>query len=1402
MKSKRKIRGSGLAGLLALVLAFAAAASGQVVVSGSLPTAGDVGLLYSASLSATDGGGPCTCTWSITGTPPDSVTVNPTTGSVSGTPTVSGSFNFTVTATNASMQSGNVAASGTINPALVISPASLPVGQIGSAYSVAISVSNGTLPYGAVQLTGTLPTNLNFAGGSITGTPTQTGSFPLTASVTDAVGGTATANYTLQINPAPPPPPTVNPATLPQGEVTVAYTTTLTETGGTGPTFTWALASGSLPNGVSLSATGVISGTPSQSGSFPFSVQVTDSAAMTSAAQGFTLTVIAAPSISTVSPLPPGEVTAAYSQTMAASGGTNTGFTWTVSTGPITAGLSLSAAGALTGTPTAAGPSNFTVQVTDSAGGFSQRSFALNVIAGPSITTTSPLPAGEVTSPYSQTLAASGGSGAGFSWAVTAGFLPAGLSLSAAGAITGTPTASGISNFTVTVTDSGGGSAVLSFALTINGGLSITTPASLPAGEATAPYSQTLAASGGTNAGFAWSITTGALPLGLSLSAAGAITGTPTTTGLSNFTVKVTDSGGGSATLACSLNIIAGPSITTVSPLPQGELTAAYSRTLAASGGTAAGFTWTVSTGSLPAGLSLSAAGAITGTPTATGPSSFAVQVVDSGGGKATQNFTLAVIAGPTITTNATLPKGEVGSAYSQTLSASGGSAAGFVWSVASGSSLPAGLALSAAGVLSGTPTAAALGTDSFAVQVTDSGNGVATLTMSITIIAGPTISTAPVLPNGTVGVAYTTVTLAAAGGTLPYVWSITLGSLPPGLSLAASAGTITGMPTTATGGPSNFTVQLIDAKGVATTKVFSVTIAAGLTITTAPGLPNATIGVSYAVTVSAAGGTAPYTWSVSAGTLPTGLTLNSSTGVLNGLPTSSGSFQFTLQVSDSASVTAAKQFTLGVAQALTFTTSATLPSGATGTPYSLVLSATGGTPPYTFAIAGGTALPSGLSLGAANGLISGTPAASGTFAFTIQVRDSNSVSASQQFNLTVVSGLAITTQQLPQGAVNVPYSQTLTAAGGTSPYTWNLTQGSLPAGLSLTTAGVITGTPKANGAPTFTVQVLDSMGASATKQFTLTIAAGLAITSSVLPQGTLGVTYGPFTLAAVGGAQPCCTWSVSTGTMPTGLSLSSTGIVTGTPSAAGAFTFTVQAKDSNGVTATQIFTISIIPPTVPQVNVGAPPTTAAGQQISFGLSLASGYPLDVTCQVTLSFQPDAIAAAVDPAMQFSTGGVKASYTIPANSTKAVPIALQTGTVSGTITLSFTLAAGATELRDFQNTITIPRAVPQIQSVKLVRTSAGLEVHIVGFSSSRDLTEADLTFTAAPGATLQTTTVTEKLTSVATTWYQSTKSAQYGSQFMLVLPFTASQGSVDAVGSVSVVLKNAEGSSQSASGTL
>ena len=238
------------------------------------------------------------------------------------------------------------------------------------------------------------------------------------------------------------------------------------------------------------------------------------------------------------------------------------------------------------------------------------------------------------------------------------------------------------------------------------------------------------------------------------------------------------------------------------------------------------------------------------------------------------------------------------------------------------------------------------------------------------------------------------------------------------------------------------------------------------LTITTTS-LPSGQINVAYSSTLASTGGTSPFTWTVTSGTLPTGLTLNASTGAITGTPTVSvTSTPLTFQVKDSSSPQQTKtvSLTLSIASATLTITTTSLPSGQINVAYSSTLASTGGTSPFTWSVTSGT-LPTGLTLNASTGAITGTPTVSVTSTpLTFQVKDSSSPQQTKTVSLTLTiasATLTITTTSLPSGQINVAYSSTLASTGGTSPFTWSVTSGALPIGLSLNAStGAITGTP------------------------------------------------------------------------------------------------------------------------------------------------------------------------------------------------------------------------------------------------------------------------------------------------------------------------------------------------------
>jgi Bacterial Ig-like domain (group 3)/Putative Ig domain len=368
--------------------------------------------------------------------------------------------------------------------------------------------------------------------------------------------------------------------------------------------------------------------------------------------------------------------------------------------------------------------------------------------------------------------------------------------------------------------------------------------------------------------------------------------------------------------------------------------------------------------------------------------------------------------------------------------------------------------------------------------------------------------------------------------------------------------------------------------------------------------LPGGVVGQGYSQTLMATGGTAPYTWSIASGTLPPGLSYNAGTGTISGTPKQFGNYTITFQAKDSSSPVETSSAVLTIAIVATIAVNpGTLPSGVAGTSYNQSFTASGGIAPYTFALTSGT-LPKGLTFNAATATISGTPTAAGTASLGCSVTDSENPASkvSVAYSLTIAPlPLAITNTSLPAGLVGAAYSQQLNAVNGTAPYTWALTSGTLPKGLGVSAStGFISGTPVQFVAGSNLVfQVADSSTPRQTALVTLSIsvASGLSITTAKLPQATQGINYS-VTLAATGGITPY-KWSVSSGTLPAGLTLDPvTGEIAGIPNTFGSFKITLQVSDSEGTPATSAasFTMTVLPPPpIATTTTLASSNTAAG---------------------------------------------------------------------------------------------------------------------------------------------------------------------------------------------------------------
>jgi hypothetical protein len=205
--------------------------------------------------------------------------------------------------------------------------------------------------------------------------------------------------------------------------------------------------------------------------------------------------------------------------------------------------------------------------------------------------------------------------------------------------------------------------------------------------------------------------------------------------------------------------------------------------------------------------------------------------------------------------------------------------------------------------------------------------------------------------------------------------------------------------------------------------------------------------------------------------------------GLISGNTTAQGTFNVTIQVSDTNGITDTMSYSFDVTAV--HVTTANVPNGVVGAPYSKNLAAAGGTVPYTWSHYAGT-LPSGLSIDQA-GAVVGTPTSVGTFNFTVRVIDANGIADYKGFTTTIAK-TTITTASLPNGKVNNAYNKTMAANSGTAPYSWSVTGGALPTGLTLSTGGVISGTPTVAGTASVTIQAADANGINDSQNYSLLI--------------------------------------------------------------------------------------------------------------------------------------------------------------------------------------------------------------------------------------------------------------------------------------------------------------------------
>jgi hypothetical protein len=852
-----------------------------------------------------------------------------------------------------------------------------------------------------------------------------------------------------------------------------------------------------------------------------------------------------------------------------------------------------------------------------------------------------------------QLTAASVLSSSNFDWSLAPGqSLPAGLVLTNLGLITGIITAApNTYTFSVSLHDSVTGSVYTWQHRILVRNYAIASPPILPSASQGAAYTYQFTTSGATGS-VSWIKTFDTIPNGLTMSSSGMLSGTPASAGTYRFTLQSTDGAGKVNQKTFGLYVAATPPAL-MSPggepfgrlqdLPVGEYR--YYEVWANNG--VAPYTYALHSGSsLPPGMALlqgsSLPNAITsspyeavvaGVPIQPGTYTFTVDITDSSSPAVTSSraFTLKVAT----LSNNTFDTAAQGQAYSKQLYVIGGQSpytvqfvpGGPVSYVAEGYiRLPNGMSLSSGGLLSGTPTES--GTFFLPLLMTDANNVTFQRPVQIQVNSASSnplgFCSNPLLPSASTGLSYST-TLCASNGSGSYSWSVVSGALPVGLTLNSATGVLAG--TTSSGGSYSFAVQATDNANTArfVRQQLSLNVTA-LFSNQSSNLPFGNVGTLYSQTLTVGNSDPSLQVTLEPDSaLPPGLTL-SSTGSLSGTPTSAGRYFFNVRFT---TVIGAGGFVIqnynvfiypaGTVPPLVWTTGPNYGvwNGAIG---KIGLNASGGRPPYTFSFApsnslenfrvqNGQPLPANFN---SPGILAGVALTTGLKTVTLRVTDADGQTVDQAASMTFSTIGALMPGSLPWATNGMPYSQQLRVDGAAG-YIFQ-PAGTLPAGMSLSTSGVLSGTP-ATGVGNFNVPFKLVDGGNnfiGSWSYNLPVQA-LAISwpgaPGALPNATVGIPYGNKTLTATGGSGTGYVWSINQFSLPGGMSLSTDGVISGTPTGYTNSTFQVKVTDSANNSALAWMQLSVIPagPVAPTVALFNPPSFTVGVYDWFFVNIVGG---------------------------------------------------------------------------------------------------------------------------------------------------------------------------------------------------